>query len=314
MTYSAGFGLGRFPFDDGAGFWDWVDLCEDGGVGTIWQSDRLVGTDPNLECMSVMAALAGRTRRLRFGMNVASLGLRDPFLLAKACATVDVLSGGRLLPMVAVGSAIGSDYRARGVPTRGRGQRTDEGLEIMTRLWTETEIDFEGRHYQYRGASIAPHPVQDPMPLWVGGVAPAAIERTARWGTGWQAGLETPEQVKPVVDAIKARCAELGRSIDEDHYGANVAFRFGSPDDAASRRHLDALERRLGSPEKVQDYVVIGDEEAILQRIEAFRDAGIHKFVLGPIAQGTADMIEQTRQVIEQVLPEIAAMNRAAAA
>ncbi|MEE4300751.1 MAG: LLM class flavin-dependent oxidoreductase [Pseudomonadales bacterium] len=314
MTFSAGIGLGRFPFEDGAGFWEWVDLCEEGGVGTIWQSDRLVGRDPNLECMSVMAALAGRTKRLRFGMNVASLGLRDPFLLAKACATVDVLSGGRLLPMVAVGSAIGSDYRARGVPTKGRGQRTDEGLEIMTRLWTEPEVDFEGRHYHYRGASIAPQPVQNPMPLWVGGVAPAAIERTARWGTGWQAGLETPEQVKPVVEAIKARCEELGRSIDEDHYGAGFAFRFGSPADAPSRRHLDALERRLGSAEKVKDYVVVGDENAILERIAAFRNAGIHKFVLGPMTQGTSDMLEQTRLLIERVLPEIAAMNRAAAA
>ena len=314
MTFSAGLGLGTFPFDDGAGFWEWVDLCENGGVGTIWHSDRLVGREPNLECMSVMAALAGRTRRLRFGMNVASLGLRDPFLLAKACATIDVLSGGRLLPMVAVGSAVGSDYRARGVPTKGRGQRTDEGLEIMTRLWTEAEIDFDGRHYQYLGASIAPQPVQDPMPLWVGGVAPAAIERTARWGTGWQAGLETPAQVRPVVEAIRARTEALGRTIDEDHYGAGFGFRFGTPGDAASRRHLAALERRLGDAAKVDDYVVVGDEEAIMARVRAYRDAGIHKFVLRPMSDGTADTIDQTRRLVERVLPEIAAMNRAAAA
>ena len=205
MTFNAGLGIGNFPFADGDGFWEWVDLCEAGGVGTHWQSYRLVGREPNLECMSVMAALAGRTRRIRFG-HVASLGLRDPFILAKACATIDVLSGGRILPMVAIGSAIGSDYRARGVETKGRGQRTDEGLEIMTRLWTEAEVDFDGKHYQYRGASIAPHPVQKPMPLWVGGIAPAPNERTARSGTGWQGGHETAEQVKPVVDGIKGGC------------------------------------------------------------------------------------------------------------
>ena len=91
MTFNAGLGIGNFPFADGNGFWEWVDLCEAGGVGTLWQSDRLVGTDPNLECMSVMAALAGRTRRIRFGMNVASLGLRDPFILAKASVFIMLL-------------------------------------------------------------------------------------------------------------------------------------------------------------------------------------------------------------------------------
>jgi probable F420-dependent oxidoreductase len=312
MTISAGLGIASFPFEDHHGFWQWVDLCEAGGVDSIWQSDRLVGTDPNLECMTVMAALAGRTRRMKFGMNVASLGLRDPFLLAKACASIDVLSGGRLLPAVAVGSAIGSDYRARGVPTKGRGRRTDEGLEIMRRLWTEERVDFDGRHYQYEGAAIAPRPVQDPMPLWVGGSAEAAIERTARWGTGWQAGLDTPEQVAPVITAIKARVTELGRHIDEDHFGAGFGFRFGSPDDPVSRRYLEALEARLGKDPAA--FVAIGDAETIVERIRAYRAAGAHKFILRPMASGTEDMLAQTRRCIEEVLPRVAEMNRAEAA
>ncbi|HSG88637.1 MAG TPA: LLM class flavin-dependent oxidoreductase [Pseudomonadales bacterium] len=312
MTISAGIGIGNFPFDDGQGFWEWVDLCETGRVDSIWQSDRLVGTEPNLECMAVMAALSGATKRMKFGMNVASLGLRDPFLLAKACATIDVLSGGRLLPAFAVGSAIGSDYRARGVPTKARGQRTDEGLQLIRRLWTEEKVDFEGRHYQYAGASISPRPVQDPMPLWVGGSADAAVERTARWGTGWQAGIDTPEQVAPIISAIKARTAELGRHIDEDHYGAGFGFRFGTPDDPVSRRHLAGLEKRLGKDPL--PYVAIGDETVILERIRAYHAAGAHKFILRPMAVDTADMLAQTRLMVERVLPEVAAMNRAAAA
>lgn len=312
MTVSVGIGIANYPFEDARGFWKWVDLCEHGGIGTLWQSDRLVGTEPNLECMSVMAALAGATRRIRFGMNVASLGLRDPFLLAKACATIDVLSEGRLLPMVAVGSAIGSDYAARGVPTRGRGQRTDEGLEIMTRLWTEERVDFEGRHYQYRGASIAPRPLQQPMPLWVGGSAEAAMERTARWGTGWQAGIDTPEQVAPVIEGIKARLPKYGRSIDEDHYGAGFGFRFGSPDDAVSRHYLSALEKRLGKDPL--PYVAIGDAGTIIERIHAYRAAGVHKFILRPMASGTDEMCDQTRRVIDAVLPEVASINAREAA
>ena len=92
MTISAGLGIANFPFAGAADFWEWVDLCDEGGVNSLWQSDRIISPEPNLECMSVMAALAGRTRNLKFGMNVASLGLRDPVLTAKACATIDVLS------------------------------------------------------------------------------------------------------------------------------------------------------------------------------------------------------------------------------
>lgn len=312
MTISAGIGIGNFPFADGAGFWRWVDLCEAGGIDSIWQSDRLVGKEPNLECMSVMAALAGATKRMKFGMNVASLGLRDPFILAKQCATIDVLSNGRLLPAFGVGSALGSDYGARGVPTRGRGQRTDEGLELISRLWREDSVDFEGRHYQYQNASISPRPLQQPMPLWTGGSADAAVERSARWSTGWQAGIDTPEQVEPVIRAIKARAAELGRSIDEDHFGAGFGFRFGDDDDPVSRGYRAALEKRLGKDPS--PYVAIGDSEIIIERIRAYHAAGAHKFILRPMAADTDDMIAQTRLLIEQVLPAVAAMNRAAAA
>ncbi|HBP13600.1 MAG TPA: TIGR03854 family LLM class F420-dependent oxidoreductase, partial [Gammaproteobacteria bacterium] len=105
MTISAGIGIANFSFDDNRGFWKWVDLCDSGGVDSIWQSDRIISTDANLECMSVMAALAGGTKRIKFGMNVASLGLRDPVLTAKQCATIDVLSDGRLLPAFGIGSS-----------------------------------------------------------------------------------------------------------------------------------------------------------------------------------------------------------------
>ncbi|HEY5647179.1 MAG TPA: hypothetical protein VIS76_14610, partial [Pseudomonadales bacterium] len=82
MTISAGIGIANFPFADADAFWQWVDLCDAARVNSLWQSDRIIGTEPFLECMSVMAALAGRTKHVKFGMNVASLGLRDPVLTA----------------------------------------------------------------------------------------------------------------------------------------------------------------------------------------------------------------------------------------
>jgi probable F420-dependent oxidoreductase len=307
MTVSAGIGIANFAFDDARGFWRWVAQCDEGGVDSIWQSDRIIGTDPSLECMSVMAALAGATRRLKFGMNVASLGLRDPVITAKACATIDVLSEGRLLPAFGIGSARSRDYVATGTPTRGRGTRMDEGLEILSRLWREEHVSFAGEHYRLDDATIAPRPVQNPLPLWVGGSAAAAVERTARFGTGWQAGIETADEIAPVIAAIKARTAELGRSIDEDHYGAGFGFRFGAANEPVVARYLGGLAKLLGKP--ADGYVAIGGADEIMQRIDEFRRAGVHKFVLRPIAFGTADMIAQTEQLIAHVLPQVAALN-----
>src|SRR5258708_1734747 len=139
MTVAIGLGLMEFPFADAAGYWRWVDLCEAGGVDSLWQTDGLVSREPILECMTAIAALAGRTRRLKFGMNVVSLGLRDPVLVAKQCATIDVLSEGRLLPAFGVGSPLAPEWRTPNLDTKTRGRKTDEGLEVITRLGREDE-------------------------------------------------------------------------------------------------------------------------------------------------------------------------------
>src|SRR5690349_22392924 len=125
-SIAVGIGIMDYPFDTTDGYWRWVDLCEEGGVDSIWQTDRLVSREPILETMATMAALAGRTRRLKFGMNVVSLALRDPVLLAKQCATIDVLSEGRLLPGFGIGSPRGPEWDALHVDTSTRGKRTDE--------------------------------------------------------------------------------------------------------------------------------------------------------------------------------------------
>ena len=188
---AVGVGLMEFPFSSTDGFWRWVDLCEAGGIDSIWQTDRIVSRQPILECMTALAAIAGRTRRIKFGVNVVSLALRDPVLLAKQCATIDVLSQGRLLPGFGIGSPQGPEWQTLHIDTATRGRKTDEALEIIHRLWSEDSVDFEGRHNHLTGASISPKPVQPDLPIWIGGSSAAAVRRTARYGTGWQAGAET---------------------------------------------------------------------------------------------------------------------------
>ncbi len=307
MTIAVGLGLADFPFSDATAFWRWVELCESGGVDSLWQTDRLVSRQPILECMSVMAALAGATIRIKFGMNVATVGLRDPLLLAKQCATIDVLSRGRLLPMFGIGNIRAPDWQATGRDTKGRGGRTNEGLELIARLWVEDSVDFDGEFYRYRGASIAPKPVQKNLPLWLGGSSAAAIRRTARLGTGWQAGFETPQEVGPVIAAIKAALVEEGRRIEPDHYGAGFAYRYGAWDDEAVSRTAAAYQARSGRDPR--GAIVAGDTDAIMRRIAEYTAAGVSKFILRPIGADDADMLAQTRHLIDETLPAVAALN-----
>jgi probable F420-dependent oxidoreductase len=301
MAVAIGLGLMEFPFASVGGYWRWVDLCEAGGVDSLWQTDRLVSSRPILECMTAIAAMAGRTRRLKFGMNVVSLALRDPVLVAKQCATIDVLSEGRLLPGFGIGSPLGPEWTALGIDTRTRGQKTDEGLEIIHRLWHEESVDFAGRHYRLKGASISPRPVQPDLPMWIGGSSDAAIRRTARFGTGWQAGAETPDETGRVVSAIRKAAVDAGRMIDEDHYGAAFPFRFGTPDERPVVDAMAAYAKRTGrDPAR---YIAVGDADAIIARVAEYIDAGVSKFILRPVAVGDEDMLAQTRLLIERVLP-----------
>jgi probable F420-dependent oxidoreductase len=292
-----------FPFSGAEAYWRWVDFCEESGVDSIWQTDRLISAEPYLETLSTLAALAGRTRRLKFGMNVLSLAQRDPVLVAKQCATIDMLSGGRLLPAFGVGSDRSLEWEAMGLDARTRGARTDEALEIIRRLWAEDRVDFEGRHYRLTGATISPKPVQPDLPMWIGGSSPAAIRRTARFGTGWQGGAEPPAKTAEVVAGIKAALKETGRAIDEDHYGAGFPFRFGSERDPEVAPTLE-LFRKLGLADPL-GYFAIGDAGTILDRIAAYIDAGISKFILRPLGEGDADLMAQTRWLVAEVLPEV---------
>ena len=304
MSVAIGVGLMEFPFAGADNYWRWVDLCEAGGVDSLWQTDRLLSREPILECMTAIAAMAGRTRRIKFGMNVVSLALRDPVLVAKQCATIDVLSQGRLLPAFGIGSPRAPEWAALHVDTRTRGRKTDEGLEIVRRLWQEDCVDFTGEHYHLTGATIAPKPVQPDLPMWIGGGSEAAIRRTARIGTGWQGGPETPLEAARIVAAIRAATAAAGRSIDDDHYGASFPFYFGRTAQPALQRAMEAYAKRTGNP--AQGYFAVGDAGTILERIAEYIGAGISKFVLRPVGANGEEVLAQTRQLIEEVLPQVA--------
>ena len=305
MSIGIGLGIAGFPFSSPGAFLSWIDLCESRGIDSVWISERLVSRSLAIEPIAAFGVIAGRTRRLKFGMNAIVLPLRDPLVLAKECATLDFLSEGRLLPVFGVGSELAPEFRATNTPFEGRGARADEMLRLLARLWSEEDVSFEGKHFRYSGVTISPRPKQQPLPIWIGGSSDAAIRRTARYGTGWLGGIQSPSQVAPVVTKIRAATAESGRTIDEDHYGAGFPFRFGDPGEPIVEKTAEGL-ARLGGGLDPADYLAVGDATTISARIDEYIAAGISKFVLRPIAGSDAEMNEQTARLADEVIPHFA--------
>ena len=293
-----GLGLGGFPFDSIDAFRRWLDLCEDSAIDSIWQSDRVISRDLALEPMALLSVIAGATQRLKIGTNAVVLPFRDPIAFARQCATLDYLSDGRLLPTVAVGRSDAPEWEATGRTPKGRGARSDEALEVITRLWHCETADFEGEYYCLKGASISPRPKQSPLPLWLGGASKAAIRRTARFGNGWLAPLQSPQEAAETVRAIRQESHRIGRPIPDDHYGATILFRIGPPAELPARTKTDPEIRK-----RIEQVRAVGDAGTVLERLREFRAAGITKFIAIPMAENASEMMEQTRLLEREVLP-----------
>jgi probable F420-dependent oxidoreductase len=301
-----GVGTAGFSFDAARDFFAFAERCEAAGIDSLWQSDRLVGADPQLEPMAAVASLAGATSRIKFGMNAVVVSHRDPLVLAKECATIDFLSGGRLLPVFGVGSEGDPAWRATGRDPAHRGRRADESLALMSRLWAGEKVTFAGEHFRWEGAQISPLPVQQPLPLWIGGHSAAAIRRTARLGTGWLGGLMPPERIGPVIRAIRDELAVTGRAIDDDHFGATLPFHFGSADDPIVSRFAGAVRAR-GFAADGEPPLFVGKPDDLILRLRRTIAAGATKFVLIPLARGTRAVFGQLDRLAAEVIPVVEA-------
>ena len=177
---------------------------------------------------------------MRLGSTVIVLPYHQPIPLAKALATVDVLSGGRLLVGVASGW-LAEEFALLGVPFAERGARFEEYLTVLRALWTEQRVTFHGRWVQLEDAAFFPKPFQRPHPpLWIGGSSPTALRRVGRHGDGW---LATP---KPSVAALEADIALIRRAAEEagrDPGSIGVASSGGATSVDALVDRLPALER-----------------------------------------------------------------------
>jgi probable F420-dependent oxidoreductase len=189
------------------------------GFDSVWVHDHVfnvghvldrIGDRPYYEPLTLLSFVAARTARVRLGTSVLVLPYHNAIRLAKAAATLDVLSGGRLVLGVGVG-AIENEMEAMGSAYKERGAITDESMAVMRALWTEDDPRHDGRHYRFAGMKFSPKPLQKPIPLVIGGVSRVAIRRAARSGDGWQPLGLSPDALEQGIAQLREELRACGR-------------------------------------------------------------------------------------------------------
>lgn len=282
--------------------WKIVDVCEQTEIDSIWFSERLSSPLPVPEPMVTMAAVAARTSRLKFGPSVFITPFRSPALLAREIAMIDYLSGGRMLPAFGIGVDQPREFEAAGVPFKERGRRTDEAIAIMRRLWEEDEVTFAGEFWKLDRITVLPRPVQQPMPLWIGGNSEAAMRRAGRLGDGWIPSFITPERFRTGVQQTHAFAAAAGRTIPADHFGCLLYYCLDRDAAAARATAAPFLPRGRVDDATLERCTAFGPPALVRERLEEYVAGGGSKFIVRPMCP-PAQMIEQLQWLAEEVIP-----------
>jgi probable F420-dependent oxidoreductase len=282
-------------------FWRFVETAEASDIDSLWFSERLSSPLPVLEPMAAMAAVAARTRRLKFGPSVLVAPFRAPVMLARELAMIDYLSGGRMLPAVGIGVEQEREFSAAGVPFRERGRRTDEAIAIMRRCWTGEEVTFAGEFWQLERVTVLPKPVQQPLPLWIGGNSEAAMRRTGRLGDGWIPSFIAPEAFRSGVEKTQAFAAEAGREIPPDHFGVLVYFCLDRDRETARKTAMPFVPRGRVDDRTLEACTAFGPAELLLERLDEYVRAGGSKFIVRPMCPPEG-LLEQIARLDAEVV------------
>ena len=296
MKVRIGYGIGAAPglFADVGGLGRVVDDLDRLGYDSLWFPERV--NSPQLDPIVAMAYVAGRSSRLKFGSAVAVVPGRNPVLMAKTLASLDVVSGGRCLPALGLGIANTAEHQAFQVQRSERAPWIEEAMPLIRRLWAEEVVDHHGDRFSIEGARVLPKPVQEPFEVWLGGQAPSELRRTGRLADGWLASFTTPGHVAEGIPVIEHAATEAGRTIDPEHYGVLIPY---------TRGPLPApLVERVAArrPDADVTDVVATSHERIGELIDAYVEVGASKFVLFPFGEPD-DWGRELEMLADAVLP-----------
>jgi probable F420-dependent oxidoreductase len=291
--------------------WDLARRVEALGYDSLWTGDHVSFHNPLYESLTLLASYASITRRVRLGTAVYLLALRPAAIAAKVTATLDALSGGRLIFGVGVGGENPKEFELCGVPHRERGARVTEAIEAVRALWRDTPATFRGRFTAFEGVSIDPKPVQTPPPVWIGGRSDAALARAGRQGEGWIAYVVEPERFGQSLDKIRSAARAAGRELN-GFVAAHLAFvTVGRDWETAKAEWVRFLSKRYHQDFEplAKKYGIIGTPEQCAEQLARFRAAGCNYVVVSPIGEPARE-VEQLERIAADVIPKLQAAAR----
>ena len=296
-----GFGQWKYGLPEPEALCVYAEVAEAVGLDSIWLSDHIVTRNPTLDIACLFAMVAARTKRVKLGPSVLTLPARHPVQVAKTYATLDYLSGGRMI--MAVGS--GSDPRdlvACGVPPQERGKRLDEGIVVLRKLWTESHVTHHGQFYHFDDVTIEPKPRKGALDIWIGGKSDAILKRVVRLGDGWFPALTSPEEFKTDMAKLLAYGEEYGRPMNPREAGVLLLTHVSQDRDTAWRTVAPFLQGLPLPPEEVAARCVLGTPQECVEKLQRFVEAGCVKFVLRP-ACPPAQIVSQIELYGKEILP-----------
>jgi probable F420-dependent oxidoreductase len=282
-----------------------VELCEGFGYDSIWVGDHLAFTIPILDPLLQLAHAAAYAKTLTFGTGVYLAPLRHPTPTAKMVATLDHLTGGRLIFGVGVGGEFPGEYAACNVPLEERGARLSEIIPLLKKLWSGEKVSNEGRFYPIPETLMLPAPRQPGgPPIWCGGRQPAALKRAGEIADGYLSYVITPEMYADALAKIEAAADAAGRRMKEFGTGHLLFTRI----DESYEKALDAATQTLSVRYNMdfrraaERYAALGNPADVAARIGEFRDAGLRHCVVdlvGPFEERDA----QIERFASEVMP-----------
>jgi probable F420-dependent oxidoreductase len=280
---------------------EFAQKAEAMGFDGLWVIDHLVVAPPIyrtawLEPLSVLAAVGAVTKRVKLGTSILVTPIRTPSILAKTFATMDYLTDGRMI----LGSGVGwwdQEFEVSGVPKKERGERTEETVDIFHKLMSGSNINHDGKYWQFKDITMEPRPIQPKIPVWYAGGSAAGhadnvytpqvekvMRRIARQGDGWLSRAVTnPELMKKDWKMVQQYAKEYGRDPKEITFAHLNLVCLTADSDTNKEEGYKRMAKISNMPKEdvLADYMV-GPKAEILARIDNLVELGVRYFVLWP--------------------------------
>lgn len=276
--------------------------------------------------LQVLGWVAGFTESVKLITTVVVAGYRHPVMLAKEAATLDVLSGGRLILGFGVGASrtrqaaegfvlrhhatiASREFDALGVHGN-RGRLADETLQVLDSIWTQESATFHGKYVNFDDLDVYPKPAQKPRPpLWIGGRSEEALRRSALLADGWCPSHESPEHFSVGRRRVLEIAAEAGRPAPQ-WWGTNIDLSVASTDEAAEAQMERWFGKLFQTRQAMVDATLVGTPQTILKRLAVWRAAGLNVADIKIVPRDLPETLEQMRMIGEEIIPALPDLDR----